>query len=587
MRRAAVLAASALLAFAAVTADAATPRFPYGVAAGEVTPTSAILWTRAPKAGVVGLAVGVGDKVVRTLAGRATPADDLTVRFVVRGLQPRTAYSYLFVQGNSVSPLGTFETAPTPTAAVNVRFAISGDADATPGADGKPGFNRFQTYARMAAERNDFNINLGDTIYSDSGVAGAPPALKLAAKWAMYRQGLALPALRKLRAAAGLYSHWDDHEFVNDFTLAEHGRAVYEAGVKAFTDFAPVSYSKREGLYRTFRWGKHVELFFLDERSFRSAKASAGGVCGKPADLAPTAPAAVRGAFASLAPSLAENGEAVYRAGVKAFRDYAPVAYSPSLGLYRSVRWGKNLELFFLDERSFRSAKADDVCGGDLAPTAPQAVRDAFASLSPSLKNPVPAECLAAINDPARTMLGARQYAAFTKAISASKATWKVIVNEVPIQQYYALPYDRWEGYAAERERLLRFLQANVRNVVFLTTDTHANFVNEVRYSTLGGVPEGSGIWEVVTGPVATNTFAKEIDGFLGTPGAGTAIGALFFKPPPPNGMGMRCAALDTYSYSQVMVTARTLTVAMKDAKGRPVQEATGVECEPLVLTAR
>jgi hypothetical protein len=34
-------------------------------------------------------------------------------------------------------------------------------------------------------------------------------------------------------------------------------------------------------------------------------------------------------------------------------------------------------------------------------------------------------------------------------------------------------------------------------------------------------------------------------------------------------------------------VTARTLTVAMKDAKGRPVREATGVECKPLVLSAR
>jgi phosphodiesterase/alkaline phosphatase D-like protein len=198
----------------------------------------------------------------------------------------------------------------------------------------------------------------------------------------------------------------------------------------------------------------------------------------------------------------------------------------------------------------------------------------------------VPQACLDALDDPARTMLGARQYAAFTKAIKASTATWKVVVNEVPIQQYYALPYDRWEGYAAERERLLRFLQANVRNVVFLTTDTHANLVNEVRYRTFGTL-ESSGIWEVVTGPVATNTFAKEIDGYLGSKGAGTAIGALFFKPPPPNGMGMRCAALDTYSYAQVTVTARRLTVAMKDARGRPVREATGSACAPLVLTAR
>ena len=30
----------------------------------------------------------------------------------------------------------------------------------------------------------------------------------------------------------------------------------------------------------------------------------------------------------------------------------------------------------------------------------------------------------------------------------------------------------------------------------------------------------------------------------------------------------MRCAALDTYSYAEVSVTAKRLTVAMKDAKG-------------------
>ena len=114
------------------------------------------------------------------------------------------------------------------------------------------------------------------------------------------------------------------------------------------------------------------------------------------------------------------------------------------------VPLGKHLELFFLDERSFRSGKVRAACGSDLAPTAPQPVRDAFAALVPSLANPVPQSCLNAIADPGRTVLGGRQYAAFTRAIRASTATWKVIVNEVPIQQYYALPYDRWEGYASE-----------------------------------------------------------------------------------------------------------------------------------------
>ena len=504
MRRLAVLAACATLVFAAVSAEAASPGFRYGVAAGEVTSSSAVVWTRAPRSGPVRvlLAQQPPGSAIVTRDSVASTRNDLAVAIRVSGLRPGTRYSYSFSQRRQVSAVGRFVTAPASATSSAIRFALSGDADATAGTSGKPAFNAFQVYGRMAAERNDFNINLGDTIYSDSEVGGAPVARSAAEKWRKYRLGLRLDGLGVLRRSAGLYSHWDDHEFINDF-------------------------------------------------------------------------------------SRAENGDAIYAAGMKAFRDYSPVTYSAATGLYRTFRWGRHLELFFLDERSFRSSKATTACSGDLAPTAPQAVRNAFATLAPGLRNPVSPSCIAAIDDPSRTMLGARQYTAFTKAIAASKATWKVIVNEVPIQQYYALPYDRWEGYAAERERLLRFLQANVKNVVFLTTDSHANLVNEVRSKTLGGAPVSYGIWEVVTGPVATNTFSKEIDDFLGQKGSGIAIGALFFKPAPPNGMGMRCAALDTYSYAQVSVTARRLTVAMKDAKGQPVREATGYACPPLVLTAR
>ncbi len=502
MRRLAVFVAAATLALAVASADAASPGFRYGVAAGEITPTSAVLWTRAPRPGAVLLTVSTATAVpAGRFAATATSGNDRTVQRVVRGLKAGTRYRYFFTQGKAKSAIGSFTTAPAANVSASVRFAISGDADATPATNGKPAFNRYEVYQRMSAEANHFNINLGDTIYSDSEVAGTPVARTVSAKWEKYRLGLGLPALWALRASAGLYSHWDDHEFINDFSRPEHGEAIYRAGVQAFRDYSPVTYSAATGLYRTFRWGKHLELFFLDERSFRSAKATTA-------------------------------------------------------------------------------------CSGDLAPTAPQAVRDAFATLAPGLRNPVSPACIAAIDDPSRTMLGARQYAAFTRAIKASTATWKVIVNEVPIQQYYALPYDRWEGYAAEREQLLRFLR-DVKNVVFLTTDTHANLVNEVRSKSLSATPESYGIWEVVTGPVATNTFSKEIDDFLGQKGAGTAIGALFFKPAPPNGMGMRCAALDTYSYAQVTVTARRFTVAMKDAKGQPVREATGVACAPLVLTAR
>jgi alkaline phosphatase D len=505
MRGAAVFAALLLLGVVAYRADGAGLRFRFGVAAGDVRTDSAILWTRAPRQGPIELQVSGAKSFrssVRRLPLNALPANDLTVQAKVTRLSPGTRYWYRFVQSGSTSPVGAFKTAPASASDVRVRFALSGDADATPKQNGQPGFNHYEVYGRMAAEGNDFNVNLGDTIYSDSELPGAKPARTVAAKWEKYRLGLALFNLRRLRAATGLYSQWDDHEFSNDF-------------------------------------------------------------------------------------SRPEGGEALYQAGVTAFRDYSPVSYSPTLGLYRSVRWGKNLELFFLDERSFRSAKADKVCSGDLAPTAPQSVRNGFATLAPQLATPVSAACLAAINDPARTMLGAQQYAAFTKAIAASSATFKVVVNEVPIQQYYALPYDRWEGYAAERDRLLHFLQANVKNVVFLTTDAHANLINEIRYQTLGGPVVGSGMWEAVTGPVATNTFAKEIDNYLHSSAASAFIGSLFFKPPPPQGMGMSCAALDVYSYVEVTVTSKTLTVAPKDTQGRPVRDQSGAACAPLVVQAR
>jgi phosphodiesterase/alkaline phosphatase D-like protein len=272
------------------------------------------------------------------------------------------------------------------------------------------------------------------------------------------------------------------------------------------------------------------------------------------------------------------------------------VSFTARNGLYRSFRWGRNLEVFFLDERSFRSPKAsaNGVCDNpqtgspDLAPTAPQSSRNLFSLVVPSLSAPVSEQCLATINDPSRTLLGARQYRRFTRAVRGSKATWKVIMNEVPIQQFYALPYDRWEGYAAERTKLLTFLRDNVDNVVFLTTDVHANFVNDARLQTLEeGGPVNSGILDVTTGPVATKNFELEIEDSTGSPGSGALITQAFFKTPPPGGVGMICAAPNVFSYGQVTVTGQELTIELKDDKGDPVVDrGTGTPCETIRLEA-
>jgi alkaline phosphatase D len=516
--------AVALCSLAATSDAAAAPKgFSLGVSSGDVSSGAAILWAHADRNGTALLQLqkdgGFGPCEVggapKRLTAKATKRDNRTLQATVKGLKPGRKYRYRWCMGNGRhSALGTFDTAPPPGQAKTIRFAVSGDQDAAPlPGTSKPYWNDFGVWRQIRKEGNNFNVLLGDTIYSDSEVPGvgtvAGTALTVQQKWAKYRQNLEQKPWANARGATSYYAHWDDHEFINDFARSENvfpeeggkveydGEKLYQNGVRAFRDYNPITYSKRNGIYRTFRWGKNLQLFFLDERSFRSAKADYGGQCDNP-----------------------------------------PGSGQP-----------------------------------DLAPTAPAANRALFAALVPSLANPPPPACVAAINDPSRTMLGRQQREVFENAIAHSTATFKVIINEVPIQQFYALPYDRWEGYAAEREQVLTFLKENVENAVFLTTDVHANMVNDARLQTLGpGGPLNTGVTEVTTGPIATKTFAGEIDSTTGKPNSAPLLRALFFNAPPPTGVGMQCSGLDEFSYAEVSVSKRRLVVQLKNIEGNPVQ---------------
>jgi alkaline phosphatase D len=508
---AAVLAA----AVGVLPASASAAKFQYGVSSAEATSNSIILWTRAPKSGKVVAEVAPARSFRRKNTVRksqkARASHDNTVRIEVRHLEAGASYYYRFRQGRSKSAVGRFITAPKASRDKAFRFAYSGDASAQP-AQGQtnPFFGTFQAYGRMAGEHNAFNINLGDTIYSDPEVPNAPIALTLKDKWGKYKQNLALPNLQKVRSQASMFNQWDDHEFINDFTPPENGTAIYKAGASAFRDYMPTGFKAGTGLYRHVRWGKNAELFFLDERSFRSAKASANHLCDNP-----------------------QTGQP------------------------------------------------------DFAPTAPQSTRNTFALAIPSLAQPVSQACLDKINDPNQSLLGKGQLARFTSDIKKSTAKWKVIVNEVPIQQFYALPYDRWEGYAAERKAVLTTL-SGLKNVVVMTTDTHANFYNDARFQTLEeGGPKDSGVTEMVTGPVGTRTFNQEIDAATGTPGSGITATNLFFKPPPPNGVGMKCYQADMFSYTEVQVSGRKLVLRPKDASGRALKNPDNTACGPFTLNAK
>jgi alkaline phosphatase D len=504
--------------------------FSLGVTAGDVTARSAILWGKANRSGPYTLEVAENRRFRNPVVERrvrATRGNDTTVQAEIERLDPGTRYFFRFTgRGGRRSDVGVFTTAPRPNQNATIEFGWTGDTDFLPApGQNRPFWNDGTIFRRMRAERNDFNIHLGDTIYSDTEVPGpndtpaAPTAVTVPQKWAKYRLNLGNRHLRALRGAAGFYSHWDDHEFINDFSPAEatfanpisgiteniSGPTLYRRGVRAFVDYSPVTYSRRGGIYRTVRWGRNLELFFLDQRSFRSAKADEGGVCNNPDTGAP-----------------------------------------------------------------------------DFAPTAPQSTRNFFAAAVPSLRHPVPQACLDAIRSPDRTFLGRRQLSRFLREVERSTARFKVIMNEMPIQQYYILPYDRWEGYEAERQRLLRELR-NVKNVVFLTTDVHATLVNDARLQTLEpGGPQDSGILDVTAGSAATANLGLEIDQVTG-PGNGALADSLFLEPPPPNGVGMDCSIIDQFGYGQVRVTSSRLTITPKGINGRPQRSDDG-PCGPFVL---
>lgn len=206
-----------------------------------------------------------------------------------------------------------------------------------------------------------------------------------------------------------------------------------------------------------------------------------------------------------------EQRDAAYRA----FFDYLPIrdqkAPDDPFRTYRSFRYGSNIEFFVLDGRQYRDVPAGDACNHSIDPTG--------FLLGPLTHD---ADCREVLSQP-RTMLGDAQRAWLKNGLLNSTAAVKFIVNAVPLSFIGVLPYDRWDGYDAERRALLEFIDANeIRNVVLLTTDIHANGynpdvttvfrANRQDYALKNGIP----IAEIIAGPLGNETSRETIVGIGG-----------------------------------------------------------------------
>jgi phosphodiesterase/alkaline phosphatase D-like protein len=263
---------------------------------------------------------------------------------------------------------------------------------------------------------------------------------------------------------------------------------------------------------------------------------------------------------------------AQFENGARAFFEYLPLRVQPSGAPYRidrTVRWGEHVELFFLDGRQFRSAERfcnpDPIPDGEETPDtlfSPFVEDEIFAVQVDPVIGPIAAallllpsdpDCVAnELADPTRTMLGPEQLAALQQALVDSDATFKIIINNVPISSIFVTPYDRWEGYLAERQTLLDFIAANLDpdHTLVLSTDFHTNLA--IRR------PEFT---EVVVGPIGQTTFGQTVLGILAGLGLPPALVPIFLElfegvVDLGNGAGsVLASAPDAFSYALVEVT--------------------------------
>ncbi len=278
---------------------------PDGVAVGDVSSHSAILWLRTdgPKSVQIEWAsVEAWEKMsqmasalppmARTPVMRTGPETDYTVSIPLDELSPGTRYRYHVLVGDhnptppttrgAVVAKGEFSTLPEASLSIPLTFAWSGDL----GGMGhcRTGDSGYPIFDVILAQHPDFFIFLGDTIYSDHTCPSPPnePGADFVAKTlaeyrARHRYQRGALALRRFLKTIPVYVTWDDHEVKNNF--AGPVEPQMPEGRMAFREYWPIRTTVNDPhrLYRSVRYGSDIEMFLLDTRQYRSRNAELDG----------------------------------------------------------------------------------------------------------------------------------------------------------------------------------------------------------------------------------------------------------------------------------------------------------------------
>ena len=412
-------------------------RYPQGVASGDPDQDSVLLWTRYPADSAVKmkqLHVEVAEDasfrhVVADGSAHVSAASDWTCRVLIGGLKPSREYWYRFTDGEgNGSRIGRTLTAPDALDDRSVRFAFVSCQNANVGAQNAYRRMIYEDERAPKEDRIDFVLHLGDFIYELVWYPEDRP------------QGMYDRAIHDIVR----YPHG---EKIDDFhvpTSVDDYRAIYHAYLSD-----PDVQDARARFPFVAMWDNHefswqgwqsLQVFDGVTRPAQTRKVAANQAWFE------VHPARIKTPGASLEQF---HPPRVSDAPIQHFDDAGlgqeanNLAALASLTGYRTLRWGKHVDLIITDQRSYRSeeplgvAHAGVFSSKDFPEFVPQEVQEIL-DAGRAYDDGRPPEAIrygdkdvpnSRRNSPPQTILGATQKAWFLDQLKASKATWKIWGN--------------------------------------------------------------------------------------------------------------------------------------------------------------
>jgi len=280
--------------------------FTSGFKIGEVTKSSVVIWTRLCKSpapvpvhherkspafqgpvdfdndmpvnkmdgaveglfGQVKIRLASNDTIISTDWKHVSVYKDFTIKEKITGLSPNEEYT-VTVSGrkNENSGItvikGKFKTAPSNSEAIPVTFTSTSCQYFWDFDDPVRGF---KIYDSMLKLNPLFHCQTGDYVYYDKSGPDATNIELARHKWHANNSWL---SLRDFYAQTPIYQQKDDHDMLKDDafpSITPFGELTFEDGLSIWREQVPIIGNP----YRTFRWGKDLQIWVVEGREFRT-----------------------------------------------------------------------------------------------------------------------------------------------------------------------------------------------------------------------------------------------------------------------------------------------------------------------------